>query len=95
MTAFLLDAEQDRELPCVRCRAKAAGPCASCRELVCGDCCVLVEGGVRVWAICLDCDQPNGATTTLSGGWRELALWLVWIFIGLALVTWVLARVVG
>lgn len=53
---------------CVHCGALAAGPCASCRKPVCGDCCTLTEGGVSVWAICLECDRKGGRS--LVSPWR-------------------------
>ncbi len=77
----------------VHCGAQAVGPCASCHAPVCGDCCTLTEGGVRVWAICLACEGRKGQS--LKGAWTGLLLWLVAILVGLALVTWVLGRLVG
>ena len=93
MTSALQHADDDSGARCVHCGALAAGPCASCHEPVCGDCSTLTEGGVRVWAICLECDRRKGRT--LSGAWRGLLLWLVAIFVGLALVTWSLGRLFG
>jgi len=78
---------------CVHCGSEAAGPCASCHAPVCGDCSTLTEGGVRVWAICLECDRRRGRT--LSGAWRGLLLWLAAVFVALAVVTWLLGRLVG
>lgn len=53
----------------------------------------MTEGGVRVWAICLECDRRKGRR--LSGAWRGLLLWLAAIFAGLAVVTWLVGRLVG
>jgi hypothetical protein len=46
-----------------------------------------------VWAICLECDRRKGRN--LSGAWRGLLLWLAAILVGLAVVTWILGRLVG
>ena len=59
---------------CARCGALAAGPCAHCREPVCGDCCVLTEGGAKVWAICLACDGRGGRS--LQRGWLAVIGWI-------------------
>ncbi len=48
---------------CKHCGALAVGPCARCHEPVCGDCCVLTEGGAKVWAICLACDRRAGRSS--------------------------------
>jgi hypothetical protein len=69
---------------CAFCSAEAAGPCASCRRSVCGDCCTLTEGGVKVWAICLDCDRKKGRS--LTGAWRSFGVWLMGVFLVLAAV---------
>ena len=59
---------------CLRCGAVAAGPCARCHEPVCGDCCVLTEGGARVWAICLSCVDRGGRS--LDRGWLMVIGWI-------------------
>ncbi len=59
---------------CVRCSAEAVGPCARCHAPVCGDCCVLTEGGAKIWAICVACDDRGGRS--LSGGWWQVVLWI-------------------
>ena len=56
------------------CGADAGGPCARCRRPVCGDCCVLTEGGVKLWAICLTCEKKGGKS--LSGGWGIVLGWI-------------------
>jgi hypothetical protein len=60
---------------------------------VCGDCSTLTEGGVRVWAICLGCADRKGRK--LTSAWRGLLLWLAALLVALALVTWILGRLVG
>ncbi|HRI67587.1 MAG TPA: hypothetical protein PK156_25255 [Polyangium sp.] len=60
---------------CKHCGAQAVGPCAQCRGPVCGDCCVLTEGGVKVWAICLSCRNRSGSS--LRRGWWMVLTWLV------------------
>ncbi len=93
MTGALQHADGDSVARCIHCGAKAAGPCASCRQPVCGDCSTLTEGGVRVWAICLECDRRKGRK--LGGAWLGFLLWLGAILVGLGVVTWALARFVG
>jgi hypothetical protein len=41
----------------------------------------------------LGCADRKGRNVT--GAWRGLLLWLAAIFVGLALVTWLLGRLVG
>ncbi len=72
----------DDEVRCAFCGELAAGPCASCRKMVCGDCCVLTEGGVETWAICLRCDRKKGRS--LSRGWTIVILWFTALLFGLA-----------
>ena len=64
---------------CAFCGVPAAGPCASCKRSVCGDCCVLTEGGVQLWAICLQCDRKGGRS--LAPAWRRAALWIAGVFL--------------
>lgn len=66
---------------CTHCNALAAGPCARCRRPTCGDCCVLTEGGVGVFAICLACNKKGGRS--LTSGWGIVVLWLVGICVAL------------
>jgi hypothetical protein len=47
---------------------------------VCGDCCTLTEGGLKPYAICLDCDRRSGSS--LSHAWTRFV-----IFIGVILAT--------
>ncbi|HVV81551.1 MAG TPA: hypothetical protein VHE35_00685 [Kofleriaceae bacterium] len=65
---------------CAICGRPAAGPCARCRRSVCGDCCVLTEGGLTTFAICLRCER-GGAS--VSRPWRDLVLWLVPLILAL------------
>lgn len=51
--------------------------------MVCGDCCVLTEGGVETWAICLRCDRKKGRS--LDRGWRTVVAWFVVLLLALAL----------
>jgi hypothetical protein len=92
MAGGLQHADDDFVARCVHCGAEAAGPCASCHEPVCGDCSTLTEGGARVWAICLGCADRKGRR--LSGAWRGLLLWLAAVFAVLAIITWLLGRLV-
>ena len=57
----------DGDARCAHCGAAAVGPCARCDRPVCGDCCVLTEGGARVYAICIGCDGRGGRS--LKAGW--------------------------
>ena len=72
----------DDAAKCAFCSALAVGPCASCSRPVCGACCTLTEGGVKTWAICLDCDRRAGSS--LAGSWRGLLVWLGLILAGIA-----------
>jgi hypothetical protein len=49
---------------------------------VCGDCCVLTEGGAKVWAICLTCDGRGGRS--LQRGWLVVIGWVAAPILGLA-----------
>ena len=69
---------------CVGCGKKAVGPCARCHSPVCGDCCVLTDGSVTTYAICLDCDRRSGRS--LERGWFHVALWIAGPILALALV---------
>jgi hypothetical protein len=62
------------EARCVVCGLEAVGPCASCHDPLCGDCCVITEGGAKVWAICPRCDGEG--SNELSGRWRGVVLWI-------------------
>ena len=93
MTGALQHIDDDSGARCFRCGAEAAGPCASCHAPVCGDCSVLTEGGARVWAICLGCADRRGRN--LSSRWGALLLWLAALFVALALVTWMVGRLIG
>jgi hypothetical protein len=61
---------------------------------VCGDCCTLTRGGVRTWAICLECDRTKGRS--LSPAWRSLLVFLVAILAAMtalvALLAWASSR---
>ena len=71
------DGDDDGGVPvrCAICGGQAAGPCARCRRPVCGDCCVLSEGGVRTWALCLGCERRGGRS--LAGPWVRVVGWVL------------------
>jgi hypothetical protein len=75
----LVDDDVER---CAYCGRPAAGPCGSCRKMVCGDCCVLTDGGVETWAICLRCDRKGGRS--LKSAWGGLLVWLALLIVALA-----------
>jgi hypothetical protein len=77
--------DDDQVARCAHCGKPAAGPCATCHRPVCGDCCTLTEGGVKVWAVCLDCDRKGART--LAPAWRGTALFLGGILLVLAAAT--------
>ncbi|MBL9026608.1 MAG: hypothetical protein JNL21_30700 [Myxococcales bacterium] len=85
MTGQLQRVGDDGPLRCSHCGAEAVGPCARCRSPVCGDCCVLTEGGAKVWAICLRCEKRGGRS--LSGGWSLVLFWIALPLVGLAVLT--------
>jgi hypothetical protein len=78
---------------CTFCSRDAVGPCASCHQPVCGDCCTLTEGGVRTWAICLDCDRKQGRA--LGGRWSGFLLFIGAILFALFAVVVLLAWLTG
>jgi hypothetical protein len=86
--------DEDGDARCVHCGAAAVGPCASCDRPVCGDCCVLTEGGAKVYAICLSCDKRAGRS--LRAAWRTVALWaigpLLVLAAAVALLAWITNR---
>ncbi len=94
MAGELQHVDDDGPARCSFCPREAAGPCASCARPVCGDCCTLTEGGVRVWAVCLECDRKKGRS--LAGAWSGLLVWLVGILVVLgaatALMGWLAGR---
>jgi hypothetical protein len=69
---------------CTICGDRGVGPCARCREPVCGDCCVLTEGGAKVWAICLRCERRGGKS--LMGRWWTVIGWIALPIVALAIV---------
>ena len=50
-----------------------------------GDCCALTEGGLRTWAVCLECDRKKGGS--LAGPWSGLLLLLGGVLVVLAAAT--------
>jgi hypothetical protein len=75
---------------CVDCGAEAAGPCARCRAPLCADCCVVVTGSARAYALCRRC--PDGTAHALASGWRAVLGWLAIPILGLALLAFLLER---
>lgn len=49
---------------------------------MCGNCCTLTEGGVKTWAICLECDRMKGSS--LTGAWGSFGAFLIAILVVLA-----------
>jgi hypothetical protein len=90
MTGELRVASEDGAERCTFCPRDAVGPCASCHRPVCGECCTLTEGGVKTWAICLECDRKKGRA--LGGAWTSIGLWLVCILVALAIIVYLLER---
>ncbi|MCA9678241.1 MAG: hypothetical protein KC464_24655 [Myxococcales bacterium] len=82
MSGQLLVAGDGPAARCKHCGKPAVGPCARCRGLVCGDCCVLTDGGVGTFAVCLTCERRGGAT--LRGAWLGLLGWLAVVVLVLA-----------
>ena len=94
MSGQLQPVDGDSPTRCSFCANEAAGPCASCERPVCGDCCTLTEGGVRTWAICLECDRKKGRS--LGGAWGSLLTFVLTILAVLgavvALLAWLSSR---
>jgi hypothetical protein len=78
-------ASDDGATRCTFCPRDAVGPCASCHRPVCGECCTLTEGGLKTWAVCLECDRKKGRS--LSHAWMGIGLWLVGVLVALAAAT--------
>jgi len=74
MTGQLQTTGDDAPARCAMCGALAAGPCARCHNPTCGDCCVLTEGGTKVFAICLRCERRGGRS--LRGPWMLVLSWI-------------------
>ncbi|MCC6998408.1 MAG: hypothetical protein IT370_27600 [Deltaproteobacteria bacterium] len=70
------------DVRCAICGSPAAGPCARCRRPVCGDCCVLTEGGVKVWALCTGCQRRGGSS--LRRPWLRVLGWVLGPVLALA-----------
>lgn len=94
MSGGLIHYGDDAPARCSFCSANAAGPCATCARPVCGDCCTLTEGGVRTWAVCLECDRKKGRS--LTGAWASFLKFIGAILLGLfavvALMSWLATR---
>jgi len=88
----LLQHDDDSFLKCSLCGADAAGPCIKCRASVCGNCCVLVEGAAKTWAVCLRCEKQ---TPERVSGWGGLLLFFGKIALGLLALILALAWLVG
>ncbi len=86
--------EVDRDEPCTFCPRPAVGPCGACRRPVCGECCTLTEGGVKVWAVCLDCDRRGGRSLRRAWGGLVglLAVVLVVLAVATAAIGWLASR---
>lgn len=69
---------------CSICGKTAVGPCARCHAPTCGDCCVLTEGGTKLYAICLRCEKSGGRS--LAHAWRQVIGWFLAPVVALALV---------
>ena len=84
---------EDEGARCSVCGALAVGPCARCEAPLCGDCCVIVRGKAKPYAVCPSCEK-GGAP--LANAWSGLLRWLAAIFVLLALATaavgWLAAR---
>ena len=93
MTGELQLHDEDGDARCVYCGAQAVGPCARCASPVCGSCCVLTEGGARVYAICIACDRRSGRS--LRRAWLTVILWVAGPLVTLALAVLLLAWLTG
>ena len=90
MTGALQHVQSNGPEMCAICRKRPAiGPCASCHRMICAECSTLTEGGVKTYAICLECDLDKGRS--LRGAWVGLVLWLLLPPVVLALVWIVIA----
>ena len=56
---------------------------------MCGDCCTLTEGGVKTWAICLECDRKKGRS--LKSAWGSFGIFLIGILVVLGAIVALLA----
>lgn len=56
---------------------------------MCGDCCTLTEGGVKTWAVCLECDRKQGRS--VKRAWGSFGMFLIGILVVLAAIVALLA----
>jgi len=84
---------EEPDARCVHCGRLAVGPCARCDAPVCGDCCVLTEGGARIYAICKGCEGQSGRS--LRRAWLTVATWVAGPLALLALAVLLLAWISG
>ena len=75
---------EDDGARCKVCAALAVGPCARCAAPLCGDCCVIVRGRATPYAVCPSCAKP---AATLGAAWNGLVVWLLGVFVLLAVAT--------
>ena len=94
MTSELALDGEEPDARCVHCGRLAVGPCARCDVPVCGDCCVLTEGGARIYAICNGCNRRGGRS--LRRAWLTVATWvagpLVLLTVAVLLLAWISGR---
>ena len=89
---MLRTVEGDRPQLCAICHKRPAiGPCASCHRMICAECSTLTTGGVKTYAICLECDLHKGRS--LRRAWIGLVAWLLVPALVLGLVVALLAWV--
>jgi hypothetical protein len=86
---LLLHGDDEPDARCAFCGKLAVGPCARCDAPVCGDCCVLTDGGARVYAICLGCDRRGGRS--LRRAWLTVGAWIAGPLVALTLAVLLLA----
>src|SRR5262245_28192803 len=85
---------EEPDASCVHCGRPAVGPCARCDAPVCGDCCVLTEGGARIYAICVGCEGRGGRS--LRRAWLTVATWvagpLALLTLAVLVLAWISSR---
>ncbi len=93
MPELRLAGSDDGPARCIHCGVLAVGPCARCDAPLCGDCCVIIDGGAKPYAVCRGCRGDVGAS--LRGRWLGVLAWIAVPIVVLAVAVVVMALLTG